>query len=51
MGLGIPDLGAVIKATEDMPQQFEALVQRLDRVVGLLEEQNRILEAWEKSHE
>lgn len=45
MGLGIPDLGAVIKATEQMPEQFDALVQRLDRVVGLLEEQNGLLRA------
>lgn len=44
MGLGIPDLGAVIEATSKMPEQFEALVTRLDRVVELLEEQNRLLE-------
>lgn len=43
MGLGIPDLGAVIKATEQMPEQFDALVSRLDSVIKLLEEQNEIL--------
>ena len=43
MGLGIPDLGAVIKATEQMPEQFDALVQRLDSVVELLTEQNDLL--------
>jgi len=44
MGLGIPDLGAVIEATSKMPEQFDALVSRLDRVVELLEEQNEILQ-------
>ena len=43
MGLGIPDLGAVIKATEQMPEQFDALVVRLDSVVDLLTEQNDLL--------
>lgn len=45
MGLGIPDLSAVINATKDMPEQFEALVDRLDSVVGLLNEQNDLLRA------
>ena len=43
MGLGLPDLGAVIKATEEMPAQFQELISRLDRVVELLEEQNDLL--------
>lgn len=51
MGLGIPDLRAVIKATEQMPEQFDALVQRLDRVVELLEEQNELLRASAHRHE
>lgn len=46
MGLGIPDLGPVLKATAEMPEQFEALISRLDRVVELLEEQNDIQRGW-----
>lgn len=51
MGLGIPDLSAVINATKDMPEQFEALVERLDRVVELLEEQNELLRTGAHRHE
>lgn len=51
MGLGIPDLGAVIEATSKMPEQFEALVSRLDAVVGLLEEQNELLRTSAYRHE
>lgn len=51
MGLGLPDLGPVLKATAEMPEQFEALVQRLDRVVGLLEEQNELLRTSAYRHE
>lgn len=43
MGFGLPDLGGVIKATEELPDQFKELVTRLDRVVELLEQTNELL--------
>lgn len=51
MGLGIPDLGSVIEATSKMPEQFESLVSRLDRVVELLEEQNELMRTFVYRHE
>lgn len=51
MVIGIPDLSGVIAATKDMPEQFEALVSRLDAVVGLLEEQNELLRTGAHRHE
>jgi hypothetical protein len=43
MGLGLPDLGGVIRATEQMPQQFEELTGRLDAVIALLGTTNDLL--------
>jgi len=41
--MGLPDLGGIIEVTKDIPEQFNALCERLDRVVDLLTEQNDIL--------
>lgn len=43
MGLGLPDLGGVIRATEQMPQQFDELTVKLDEIADLLRETNEIL--------
>jgi hypothetical protein len=43
VNLTIPGLSDMLEATKEMPQQFEALIDRLDKVVVLLEEQNDLL--------
>ena len=41
--MNIPGMKEILGVVGQMPEQFDALVQRLDRVVELLEETNRLL--------
>lgn len=41
--MNIPGMGEILAVVKNMPGQFDTLVQRLDRVVELLEETNELL--------
>jgi hypothetical protein len=41
--VNIPGIKEILAVVNNMPDQFDALVQRLDRVVELLEETNELL--------
>lgn len=41
--MNIPGIKEILVVVNNMPAQFEALVQRLDRVVELLEQTNELL--------
>lgn len=41
--MNIPGIKEILAVVNNMPEQFDTLVQRLDRVVELLEETNELL--------
>lgn len=44
MNISVPGLNDIIAVVKNMPAQFDALVQRMDRMIELQEQANRLLE-------